>query len=70
MQEQPPGVFCKKGVLRNCVKFTGKQLCQSIFFNKSQGIFFTEHLWAAASVHVISIETEILEKRKVCFCFL
>ena len=24
----------KKGVLRNFAKFTGKQLCQSIFFNK------------------------------------
>ena len=70
MQEQPPGVFRKKGVLRNGVKFTGKHLCQSIFFNKSQGIFFTKHLWVAASVYLISIETEILEKRKVCFCFL
>ena len=25
---------CKKGVLRNFAKFTGKQLCQSLFFNK------------------------------------
>ena len=22
------------GVLRNCIKFTGKHLCQSLFFNK------------------------------------
>ena len=29
-----PEVFCKKGVLRNFVKFTGKHLCQSLFFNK------------------------------------
>ena len=27
-------VFCKKGVLRNFAKFTGKYLCQSLFFNK------------------------------------
>ena len=27
-------VFCKKGVLRNFVKLTGKHLCQSLFFNK------------------------------------
>ena len=27
-------VFCKKGVLRNFAKFTGKHLCQSLFFNK------------------------------------
>ena len=32
-----PEVFCKKGVLRNFVKFTGKQLCQSLFFNKVVG---------------------------------
>ena len=27
-------VFCKKGVLRNFAKLTGKHLCQSLFFNK------------------------------------
>ena len=27
-------VFCKKGVIRNFAKFTGKHLCQSLFFNK------------------------------------
>ena len=29
-----PDVFCKKGVLRNFAKFTGKHLYQSLFFNK------------------------------------
>ena len=29
-----PEVFCKKSVLRNLAKFTGKRLCQSLFFNK------------------------------------
>ena len=29
-----PEVFCKKGVLRNIAKFTGKHLYQSLFFNK------------------------------------
>ena len=29
-----PEVFCKKGVLRNFAKFTGKYLCQSLFFQK------------------------------------
>ena len=28
-----PEVFCKKGVLRNFTKFTGKHLRQSLFFN-------------------------------------
>ena len=29
-----PEVFCKKGVLENVAKFTGKHLCQILFFNK------------------------------------
>ena len=29
-----PEGFCIKGVLRNFAKFTGKHLCQSLFFNK------------------------------------
>ena len=30
-QKQSPEVFCKKGVLKNFAKFTGKHLCQSLF---------------------------------------
>ena len=37
LQKQPPEVFCEKGVLRNFAKFTGKRLCQSLFFNKVAG---------------------------------
>ena len=32
-----PQVFCKKGVLRNYTKFTGKHQSQSLFFNKVAG---------------------------------
>ena len=52
----------KKGVLKNFTKFTGKRLCQSLFFSKVvkkvvflwglwnfQEHLFTEHLWATAS---------------------
>ena len=31
-------VFFKKGVFRNFEKFTGKHLCQSLFFNKVVGL--------------------------------
>ena len=31
-----PGLFCKKGVLRNLAKFTEKHLCQGLFFNKEE----------------------------------
>ena len=46
-RSSPPEVFCKKGVLRNFVKFTGKHLCQSLFFNNTKFLrtsFFIEHL--------------------------
>ena len=33
----PPEVFCKKGFFKNFAKFTGKHLCQSLFFNKVSG---------------------------------
>ena len=36
-----PEVFCKKGVLRNFTKFTGKHLCQSLSFNKVAGLYRT-----------------------------
>ena len=31
-------MFCKKGVLRNFAKFTGKHLCQSLFFNNVEAL--------------------------------
>ena len=35
-----PEVFCKKGILRNFSKFTGKHLCQRLFLNKLQALVF------------------------------
>ena len=37
LQKQPPEVFCKKHFLKNFAKFTGKHMCQSLFFNKVAG---------------------------------
>ena len=54
-----PEVLCKKSALKNLSKFTGKRLCQSLFFNKvarnsGTGIFLstssTEHLLMTTSV--------------------
>ena len=36
-QKQPPKVFLRKGVLRIFAKFTGKYLCQRLFFNNVAG---------------------------------
>ena len=40
-----PEVFCKKDVLRNFAKFTGKHLCLSVFFNKIAGLRQHLFLW-------------------------
>ena len=37
IHKHPPEVFCKKGALKNFAKFTGKHLCQSLFFDKVHG---------------------------------
>ena len=34
-QKPPPEVLYKKGVLSNFAKFTGKHLCQGLFFNEN-----------------------------------
>ena len=33
-----PEVFCKKGILKEFAKSTGKHLCQSLFLNKVAGL--------------------------------
>ena len=42
-------MLCKKGILRNFAKFTGKHLCQSLFLNKVAGLrlatLFKKRLW-------------------------
>ena len=40
-------MFCKKGVLRNFAKLTGKHLCQSLIFNKvaRPGTLLKKRLW-------------------------
>ena len=42
-------MFCKIGFLRNLTKFTGKNLCQSLFFNKVAGLrpatLFKKRFW-------------------------
>ena len=47
------GCSVKKGVLSNFTKFTGKHLCQSLFFNKVSGLspvtLFKKRLWHSCS---------------------
>ena len=37
LRSSHPEVFFKNGILRNFTKFTGKHLCQSLFFNNVAG---------------------------------
>ena len=43
-QKQPREVFCKKSVLRNFAKFTGKHLCQSLTCAEACN-FIKKRLW-------------------------
>ena len=38
LRSSRPEMFCKRGVLRNFAKFTGKHLYQSLFFSKVAGL--------------------------------
>ena len=61
-------VFCRKGVLKIFAKFTGKHLCQSLFFNNVAGLkrsfakylrapFFTEYLrWLLLEAFVVNLQ--------------
>ena len=48
----------KKRCFKNFAKFTGKHLCQSLFFNKEA---FTEHLWTTASTGWESMDHAIIQ---------
>ena len=51
-----PKVFSKKGVLRNFTKFTGKHLCQGLFFNKVAGLRPSKLLKKETLIQVFSCE--------------
>ena len=51
-----PELFSKKGALRNLIKFTGKHLCQSHFFNKVAGL----QLYYESKIHAQGFSCEFL----------
>ena len=56
-----PEMFCKKGVLRNFAKFTGKHLCQRLFFNKvaDHATFLKKRPWLRCFMKIKKIYTKI-----------
>ena len=55
-------VFCKKGVLRNFTKFTGKDLHQSLFFNKVASLLLICTVLGGSSVSSKLISKSLLGK--------
>ena len=49
-------ISVRKGILRNFAKFTGKHLCQSLFFNKVGGLRFATLIKKEALAQVFSCE--------------
>ena len=67
-----PEVFCKKGVLRNFTKFTGKHLCQSFFFNRPATLL-KKKLWHRCfPVNFVKfLRTPFLQNTSGgCFCYV
>ena len=56
----------KKGALRSFAKFTGKHLCQSLFFIKNAGLrpgqehLLNEHLWTTDSLQKMHCRTILI----------
>ena len=70
-------LFCKKGFLKNFAKFTGKHVCQSLFFNRVADLrpatLFKKRLWYRRfSVNFAKfLKTPIfIEHSGGCFCSL
>ena len=64
-------VFCKKSVLRNYAKFTGKHLRQSLFFNKASGLkVCVPFLLSSICRYCIYVEEGTLGLVRSTRCFL
>ena len=68
-----PEVFCKKGVLRNFEKFTGKHLCQRLFFDKAGGLKLSKICYQRkmkSTFLVDGFKAELSPSKNICFiCF-
>ena len=64
-----PEVFCKKGVVRNFAKFTGKHLCQSLFLNKVPGLRPSAYNFNKKETLAQAFSCEFCEISKNTFCY-
>ena len=62
----------KKDILENFAKFTGKHLCQSLFFNKVTGLRPTSEA-SSIKLRLVDDSTSFVKcfsVNKFCFCYL
>ena len=64
-----PEVFCKKGVLRNFAKFTGKHLCQSLSFNKVADLWLLLRLVRWKAVICFSMHKNLFKRLSLYLFF-
>ena len=69
-----PEVFFKKCLLKNLAKLTGKQLCQSLFFNNVEGLrsatLLKKRLWHKCfPVNFVKRPATLIKKRLWHRCF-
>ena len=74
LESLDPEVFCKKEVLENFEKFTGKHLCLSLFFNKvaGLGLLLKKRLWHRFFLWILQNFSGHLLLQNTsggCFCF-
>ena len=74
LQKQPPEVLLKKGVLKTFAKFTGKHLCQTLFFNNVAGLrsatLLKNRLWHRCfPVSFGKILKHLFSQNTSCGCF-
>ena len=70
-----PKIFCNNIVLKNFAKFTGKHLCQNLFFNKVSGLqehqkwllFKCEKVYVNISCNSLALDFLTNELLNICF---
>ena len=69
MRSSSPDMFCKKGVLRNFIKFTGKHLRCGFCEISKNALFHREPLVAASLYYNLSTKNLVTLNRSFLFIF-
>ena len=61
-------VVCKKSALRNFAKFTGKYICQSLFFNEVASLSLWDRCFPVSFAKFIRSSFFLQNSSGACFC--